>query len=234
MKTLTNLFYEVYIHKNLINGKMYVGQAINYDGWNTNKRFGHNGYKYMKQPLFGKALKKYGWNNFEHKIIATGLTKSEANWLENYLICYYRTYVGFSDCKGYNCTLGGEGTIGYICSEETRKKLSKVHKGKSLSEEHKRHLSESQKGEKARMWGKHLSEETKQKISQKHNPLNGAKKVHLYENGVFIQTFVSEKECAKFIGCNTRTIWRYFKVPKPVFKKYTFNRVRVQESENTY
>lgn len=38
-------------------------------------------------------------------------------------------------------------------------------KGKKCSEEHKRKISEAQKGEKHHMWGKHLSEEHKKKIS---------------------------------------------------------------------
>ena len=50
-------------------------------------------------------------------------------------------------------------------SEETRAKLSKVHKGKPFTEEHKRKISESQKGEKGNNYGKKLSPETKDKIS---------------------------------------------------------------------
>jgi len=59
-----------------------------------------------------------------------------------------------------NLTSGGEGCSGYIKSIETRKKLS-----------------ESQKGERSHMWGKHHSSETKKKMSLSRrgekNPLYG-------------------------------------------------------------
>lgn len=47
-------------------------------------------------------------------------------------------------------------------SEETRKKMSKAHKGKHFSEETRNRLSDAHKG-------KHLSEETKMKISEARN-----------------------------------------------------------------
>ena len=53
---------------------------------------------------------------------------------------------------------------GKLLSEEHKKKLSKAHKGKKLSEEHKAKLSERRRGAKHPFYGKHHSEETKQKI----------------------------------------------------------------------
>ena len=50
-------------------------------------------------------------------------------------------------------------------SIETRQKLSKARKGKKFTEEHKRKISEAQKGEKGNNWGKTLSADTKNKIS---------------------------------------------------------------------
>jgi hypothetical protein len=45
-----------------------------------------------------------------------------------------------------NKTNGGDGASGYICSEETRKKISEVNKGRIFSEEHRKKISESLKG----------------------------------------------------------------------------------------
>ena len=45
-----------------------------------------------------------------------------------------------------NKTNGGDGTSGYIHTEETKKKMSKIHKGKKLSPEHKEILINSRKG----------------------------------------------------------------------------------------
>jgi len=50
-------------------------------------------------------------------------------------------------------------------SDETREKLSNIRKGRKFTEEHKRKISEAQKGEKGNNYGKKLSDETKSKIS---------------------------------------------------------------------
>ena len=83
----------------------------------------------------------------------------------------------------HNRTNGGEGSSGLVhseetkkklseigkgreCKQETRKKLSEAGKGKTLSEEHKRKISEANKGENNPNYGKKMSEETKRKMSE--------------------------------------------------------------------
>lgn len=57
-------------------------------------------------------------------------------------------------------------------SQETRAKLSKVHKGKTFTEEHKNKIRLAQLGEKGNNYGKKLSEATKQKIvNTMHNKI---------------------------------------------------------------
>ena len=99
-------------------------------------------------------------------IIKDNLTEQEAKALEIKLIAKHgRIDLG----EGYliNKTDGGEGTNGYIVSEETRKKMSESHKGKIFTEETRRRLSEAHKG-------KIITEETKRKMSEsrkgKNNP----------------------------------------------------------------
>jgi hypothetical protein len=53
---------------------------------------------------------------------------------------------------------------GQITSEETKKKISEAHKGKTLSKAHKEKLSKAHKGKTTWMKGKKHSEETKEKI----------------------------------------------------------------------
>jgi len=83
-----------------------------------------------------------------------------------------------------NRTNGGEGGLGAIRSEETKRKLSETKRGennpnygKSFSEEYRRKLSESKRGEKHPNYGKPRSEETKSKLSErmkgKNNPNYG-------------------------------------------------------------
>ena len=63
--------YCVYIHINKINGKMYIGQTCQKPEkrWNSGK-----GYK--DDVYFSTAIQKYSWDNFEHEVIASILTKA--------------------------------------------------------------------------------------------------------------------------------------------------------------
>ena len=66
--------YTVYQHKNKINGKVYIGITMQ----EPEKRWGVNGRNYKSSPHFYSAIQKYGWDNFEHNILFTNLTKEEA------------------------------------------------------------------------------------------------------------------------------------------------------------
>lgn len=164
--------YCVYKHITPQN-KVYIGiTSINpTKRWNYGCGYKHNQYFY-------RAIKKYGWDNIKHEILLTGLTKKQAEQKEIELIALYK-----SNKKeyGYNIESGGN-TIGKI-SEETKKKLSEINKGKKLSEEvknkiseknkgkkiseeHRKKISEANKGKIAWSKGLHLKEETKKKISE--------------------------------------------------------------------
>lgn len=92
--------YCVYVHTNLVNGKRYVGLT----GRSVKERWLSNGDGYKGQTFY-KAIKKYGWENFSHEILASGLSKDEACELERYYIEKYQTTK--REC-GYNISTGGE------------------------------------------------------------------------------------------------------------------------------
>ena len=160
--------YCVYVHTNKVNGKMYVGQTVHGD--NPNKRW-LNGNGYKKCPLFWKAICKYGWDNFEHEIVASNLTKNEADNFEKILIDKLCTR---DRSLGYNLTDGGDGFTGEFTEEHRRHMSESRKKRPPFSEETKRKIGEAQKGEKHHMYGKHRSEETKKKIgdAQRGIPLS--------------------------------------------------------------
>lgn len=107
--------YCVYIHRNQINDKVYVGMTSN-----ANKRWTGKE-KYKTQP-FGKVIKEIGWERFDHLIIADGLTKEEASALERETI---KKYDSMNPEHGYNHNSGGE--KGWTISDVTREKLVDSH-----------------------------------------------------------------------------------------------------------
>ena len=150
--------YTVYMHINKINNKKYIGITKT----SVNKRWGCNGtgYRDNKQSVFYRAIQKYGWDNFEHKILYENLSQDEACNIEVKLIKEYKTQ---NKNFGYNVQPGGQlGNSGITFSEESKKKMSEAHKGKKLTEEHKKKISQGCRGHKPCVH----SEETKKKLSQ--------------------------------------------------------------------
>jgi len=155
------------------NGKQYVGiTSLNVETrWN-------NGNNYRNNPYFTNAIKKYGWDNFEHIILYENLSKVQACEIEKKLI---KELDLTNSNKGYNLTFGGEhGKM----SDQTKKKISHSLKGNQFrrgiphtketiqktretragknphewTDESRKKLSNSKKGVKA-------SKETKEKLS---------------------------------------------------------------------
>lgn len=94
----------IYLHKNKINNKVYIGQTTQ----STKERW-KNGKGYKQCYYFNNAIKKYGWNNFEHIILEQGdWTQEEANLKEQF---YINLYDSTNIDKGYNITIGGNNTI---------------------------------------------------------------------------------------------------------------------------
>lgn len=91
--------YCVYKHTSP-SGKVYIGITMK----NPLKRWA-NGLGYCRQSYFFNAILKYGWDNFTHEILYTGLTKEEACQKEIELIALYRSN---QRKYGYNISSGGE------------------------------------------------------------------------------------------------------------------------------
>ena len=152
----------VYIHTNLINNKVYIGITSR----KPEKRWGKNGSEYTSKnhPAFGRAIEKYGWNNFSHNILFEGLSKQDACQKEIELIAEYK-----SNCTryknpsfGYNMSDGGNiGSSGYIWSDESKKKLSDTLRGIVKNEEWRLHLSQA-------LTGKEATDETREKLRESH------------------------------------------------------------------
>lgn len=169
--------YTVYKHTNLINNKVYIGQT---SYANPEKRWGKYGQKYSTCTFFYSAILKYGWDNFNHEILETNLTSEEANEKEKYYINLYKSN---QEDFGYNLTSGGE--QGKTLSTLSRQKMSTAKKGKPFTEEHKQNISKALRGENNPNYGKHSSEATKKKISNKNSkPIQCVETGIVYKNRI--------------------------------------------------
>lgn len=130
--------YTVYMHR-FPNGKVYIGITR----VNPEERW-RNGKGYSENRFMDFAIKKYGWDNVEHLILFSGLSKQEAEEKEIQLIADFNST---NQKFGYNIENGGnaigktseiarkhigESVLRYHREHpEYRKRLSEAHKGKN-------------------------------------------------------------------------------------------------------
>ena len=117
--------YSVYKHTSP-SGKVYIGLT----GQDPERRW-KKGLGYSLNDHFFRAILKYGWDQFAHEIVYTGLTKEEACDLEKALIAQYDST---NPERGYNITPGGDASTQGPPTSEQRKKISEALKGRRLSE----------------------------------------------------------------------------------------------------
>lgn len=127
--------FSVYIHK-CPNGKVYIGITSK----DCKERW-KNGKGYLNNAHFTQAIKKYGWSNIEHIIVAKNLTKEKACEIEQQLI---KEYNSTDREKGYNKSIGGEcSSLGFKHSTEAKKKISQSAKGRYIPTETRKQASKN-------------------------------------------------------------------------------------------
>ena len=156
--------YSVYIHTNTINNKRYVGTTSKvpaYNRWCKNSGAG-----YRRNKRFFQDIQKYGWDKFEHEIVASGLNEHEASNMEKLLIDKLQTT---NPDYGYNTEHGGlrnnESKRRAKISKSVSGKAHPMH-GKQVPEERKKRISNALRGEKGFWYGKKLPQETLDKMSK--------------------------------------------------------------------
>lgn len=99
---ITGLYGVVYCVNNIINDKKYIGITTR----TIDERFNEH---CKANSIIGKAISKYGKNNFRIYQLDSADSKQSLFELEKYFINKYDTYK-----NGYNATIGGEGVVGDI------------------------------------------------------------------------------------------------------------------------
>ena len=139
--------------------------------------------------------------DFEEDISIKDLTEVEAFEIEEMAICYYGRHNNGTGILA-NMTDGGGGSYGRICNDETKKKIGKANAG-----------------ENGAWYGKHLSEETRLKISNFHK---GKAKTDKHKANM------SKAMMGRFISKETRLKMREAKVgkkqPQELIEKRTKSR----------
>lgn len=153
------------MHTNLIDNKKYIGITCR----SVQQRWGNNGKGYLSknkkgdysQPAIANAIMRYGWENFSHEILYEHLSQKQAEELEQKLIEEYNT----RDSRyGYNIREGG-GSHGHL-SEQTKDKMR--GENNPMFGHTKEFMTEEERYARGKATrGKHRSQETKEKISQK-------------------------------------------------------------------
>ena len=151
----------IYKIENLVNNKVYIGQAVNINNrWKGHlKELKHNNHT---NRHLQNAWNKYGEENFKFDIIEEceedKLTEREQYWIDY--------YGGLNSSDNYNKR--DASSKGHL-SEESKLKVSRANKGKilgPLKEETKQKISRALKGRPAHNKGISVSKEIKDKISK--------------------------------------------------------------------
>ncbi len=129
----------LYTIENQVNGKRYFGISSKVARRWIEHKCGHG------SKLVYQAIKKYGLDSLKFDILCEGC-EEDIKKLEIVMIEKYNTVAP----GGYNLTAGGEGSVGWKPSKETRRKMSTSHAGK-------RNV----------MYGKKHSKETRRKMATK-------------------------------------------------------------------
>lgn len=212
--------YCIYCHTNRINGKKYIGMTS--QSLKNRWMYGH-GYKGCTE--FESAIKQFGWKEFDHEVLATGLSFETACESEKHFI----EKLGSRYPDGYN--LDGGGTAGRDLStitktrigdqnrgrhptEETRKKMSAARRGREFSDETRKKLSAANKGKTRTEEQRKRLSEARKKLLLSNNELReicsermrscGEEKeraVFQYtKDGVFVKKHDSVRRAAKSVG----------------------------------
>lgn len=122
----------VYIIKNIVNNKIYIGSS----SYNINNRITVHK-RFLKQnkhenSYLQASYNKYGKNAFIFEILEI-CNKEFCIEREQYYLDLYQSY---KRDIGYNINEKANSRLGSKCSEESKLKMSLAKKGKKLTEEH--------------------------------------------------------------------------------------------------
>jgi len=160
----------VYMIKNIVNNKQYIGSSKNINERWVKHKFTLNNKKHCNKHL-NSAWNKYGEDNFIFSVIEY-VELDKLIEREQYYIDYYDAC---NKNVGYNIAPKAGTNLGWQPSKKTRKKMSDSAKRKPpISEETRKKLSIARMGNKNAC--RIVSDEERKKISESHIGINRGEK----------------------------------------------------------
>lgn len=222
----------IYAHINKINGHMYIGQTT----LSLEDRAGKDGVRYLDCPIFGKAIRKYGWDMFDHVVLEDDVPVDELDQRESYWISAYHTCIQDPEyISGYNVSLGGSGKK-TATSEETKEKISKANTGKHRTKEQLERLSnahigimqsdETKEKRNNKLRGQKRTDEQRKHYSDSFNKIR-AVAIKCLETDVI---FNSYKDAAEWLGCDPGRICTHVNDPVGHKSVHKYHFIKVNNS----
>lgn len=227
--------YYIYKATNKVNGKVYIGQTIDFKRRKAEHLSLKNGIH--AKCVFHRAIQKYGKENFEWEIIDTCKTLDEALFLESMYISEYNSCTFMENSNGYNILYTQDGKKSLV--HNSQKVIAYDLKGNFVGiynsmQEAGRELGCQGTNIKKCLIGKRKSTGNYQfsyykknyprKIKPyKTNELEAKyKKVYQYDTSFnFMCEHHSLMECAESIGGNRNTLSKAIKEKRP-YKSFIF------------
>ena len=215
------------------NGKMYIGQTKT----SLKERAGIKGKKYKGCTIFYNAIKKYGWDSFQVKILKE-VPLEYLGETEVQMILYYDTC---NHDKGYNIVstqtewMKALNSVKVYCYEKDTGLFVKEYESISAAERSfdvfhgsiRRVLNHPTRSAKNFYW---RTEKTEKIVLPTIKVQPNSKKVYMYDSvtGQFLQEFCSIREAAIKSGYNRWTIQEHVSRKKiKRGKKHTFRDFKV-------
>nr|UNZ99593.1 Nad9 [Chlorella vulgaris] len=207
----------VYKITNLQNSKSYVGSAITKKATSNRlyARFRNHFFHHHKDFLLKRAIKKYGINSFSWEILEwteIPSTRSRETWFIQNLLPEYNILLSAENSFGYSHTLETREKMKAGYSESRRQAVGLLNKGKKLSPEVRKKLSQAAFNRTAQQKQQH------QKIMEEWNQKMFSKPTQILDGDTreILGRYSSLREACRAFQGNYRTFKRTVKSGKKI------------------
>jgi len=182
--------YTVYKITNTANGKVYIGKTSRSIAVRWHEHIGDARCHRTNSPLHS-AIRKYGADKFNFEVLSLCDNAVSLNLAERAAISLFKSN---ERLFGYNATVGGEGTSGWIPSQKFRDTISSQRTGAGHP-----------------LFGKHHSVATREKMKQSHTGM------HHYGVKIVLDGLeMTTGEHADRLGLKVKTLRYRLKVGRPL------------------